>query len=155
MNLLLFIFVPGIPGTAGSKRAFPVRKGGVLTGKTIVTDAAGPKGKQWMQTVKQFAAEHYEGEPVRDAALKLTIRFQMPRPKSHFRTGKRSNELKEDAKKFHLQTPDTLKMARAVEDALTGIVWHDDCQIVDGTQTKEWSTQPGAWIEIYEIGKNP
>ena len=38
----------------------------------------------------------------------------------------------------HLQTPDIDKLERAVLDALTGIVWADDCQVVAVHKTKRW-----------------
>jgi Holliday junction resolvase RusA-like endonuclease len=148
------IFIPGLPGTAGSKKAFAIKKGGHYTGRTIVTDSAGERGKRWMQTVKQFVAEIYQGPPLRDTPMVFGVRFYLPRPKGHYGAGKKSQELKASSPVEHLQKPDALKMARAVEDALTNILWYDDCQVVDySALSKHWADEsptggPGCLLTV-------
>jgi hypothetical protein len=34
--------------------------------------------------------------------------------------------------------PDVLKLARAIEDAITGVIWVDDSQIIDEHLYKRW-----------------
>ncbi len=58
--------------------------------------------------------------------LKLTACFFMPRPKGHY--GKRG--LRPSSPPFPDKKPDLSKLVRALEDAMTGIVYGDDAQIV-------------------------
>lgn len=154
MKALINIFVPGIPGTRGSKRGFAIKKGGVYTGRVAVMDTTGDKGKQWMQTVKQFVAEVYKDEPVR-CPVALRMAFVLPRPKSHYGSGRNADQVKDSAPHWHTNKPDALKMARAVEDALTGIIYHDDCQVVVNEATKQWGDRPGCRIVVEVMGGAP
>ena len=48
-------------------------------------------------------------------------------------------ELTPSAPKYKTSKPDVGKTARAVEDALTGIAWVDDSQVVTSIAGKIWS----------------
>lgn len=135
VDYLLAFSVDGTPRPAGSKRAFvprgkdgkPVmRNGRVLT--TVVD--ANPKSKDWKTDIS-LAAKQLRGDlPLLQGPLQVSFTFRLRRPKNHYRTGKNAALLKDDAPQFPICKPDALKLARAVEDALTGIVWVDDAQIV-------------------------
>lgn len=139
-------FVPGLCKTAGSKRAF-MRPGMKYP---IVTDDSGPAGKDWRGDVKRFAMDAYKGELL-EGPLSLSLRFHMQRPKGHFRSGKNAHMLREDAPVFHVSKPDALKMARAIEDALTGILWVDDSQIAIEQLEKVYSAKPGCSVSVQRI----
>ena len=146
-------FVPGLPRPAGSKRAFALRKGGVLTGRVAVTDA-NPKSRDWKTQVSQVAADKMkeDGRGLLEGPLKLTVDFKLPRPKSHFRTGKHAGQKKDTAPFFHTSKPDATKLTRAVEDALTNIVWHDDAQVSMQHVGKTYeSCDIGCWVTIAEL----
>lgn len=122
--------VYGSPRPAGSKRAF------VRGGRAMVVDA-NPAAKPWKQAVTEAAlvelgnpqwtgGDGPSGLPLfPDGAVVLRMRFVLKRPKSHYRA---NGELKPDAPHFHTSRPDALKLARAVEDALSGVVYRDDAQ---------------------------
>ncbi len=143
----LSIFVPGIPAPGGSKRAFAIKKGGVYTGRTVIIDAAGQRNKEWKATCAQVAHECDLTEPFR-GPLRVDFDFVMPRIKSHFRA---SGALKEQAPRWHVVKPDRTKLTRSTEDALTGIIWADDSQIVAGSVTKEYGAVPGARITVTQL----
>jgi Holliday junction resolvase RusA-like endonuclease len=65
------------------------------------------------------------------------IEFRMPRPKAHY---KASGEIKADAPWFPIVRPDLTKLLRSTEDAMTGIVWHDDSQIVEQNIHRTYSS---------------
>ena len=44
--------------------------------------------------------------------------------------------------------PDLLKLARAVEDALTGVLYADDAQVVIERLEKSYGPQPGVLVEL-------
>lgn len=139
----LVFFIPGIAKTAGSKRAF-MPKGARFP---IVVDDSGVKGKDWRGDCKRFAMDaiaDLTGYPL-TGALDVSLRFVMARPKGDLR---KDGTPKPNAPHWHVKKPDALKMARAVEDALTGIVWHDDSQIAVEHLSKVYGTNPGCEVRI-------
>jgi Holliday junction resolvase RusA-like endonuclease len=76
--------------------------------------------------------------------------FIMPRPKGHYRSGKHAGEVKDGAPPYPAVKPDAGKLARGTEDALTGIVWRDDSQIVTEVLTKRYGPQAGCRIRVRE-----
>lgn len=140
----LSLFVPGIPAPGGSKRAFAIKKGGVYTGRTVVFDDAGQRNKDWRQACVVIAKDNAPQTPFR-GALRVDFDFVMPRLKSHFRA---NGALKEAAPQWHVVKPDRTKLTRSTEDALKGIVWADDAQIVAGATTKTYGDKPGCHIHV-------
>jgi len=88
-----------------------------------------PRLAQWRQAVAQVAADAYNG-PLLSGPVGLRLVFIRPRPKAFYGTGRNAGRLKAGAPFWPTTRPDLLKLARAVEDALTGVIWRDDAQIV-------------------------
>jgi Holliday junction resolvase RusA-like endonuclease len=83
------------------------------------------------------------------AAVFLTITIYLQRPKMHYG----AKGLKKSAARFPTMRPDSLKIARAIEDALTGVVWRDDSQVVWHRIEKCWADgedRPGVMIHVNE-----
>jgi Holliday junction resolvase RusA-like endonuclease len=59
--------------------------------------------------------------------------------------------LRENAPRFHSNRPDALKLGRAVEDALTGILYADDSRIAVERLSKIYSQSPGVSIALCEL----
>lgn len=138
---MIEFFVPGVPKPAGSKRAFRNAK----TGRIIVTDDC-KKGKDWRGDVR-FVATTAVGDDASplDGPLYLYVDFHMPRPKGHF--GR--NGVKASAPAYPTSKPDATKLLRCIEDALTGILWRDDAQIVMQSVSKIYADkQPGARVRV-------
>lgn len=60
--------------------------------------------------------------------IMIQMEFHLPRPKSHFRTGKFKGILKKDAPKYP-RKPDIDNLAKFVLDALNDYIWVDDSQV--------------------------
>lgn len=140
--------VTGHPRPGGSKQPFvPRRKNGDFVTRANgspmvnVVDASGKSGKAWRKAVAAAARELAPAEPWTGPLAALAI-FRMPRPKNHCGTGRNAGTLKAWAPARHLKTPDATKLWRSAEDALTGIVWVDDAQIVQQTVQKVYA-EPG------------
>jgi Holliday junction resolvase RusA-like endonuclease len=122
--------VYGVAKPGGSKKAFVHPQ----TGRAIVVEDSA--NKPWKQEVAGAAFEAVAGVewsplfPHEPVAVEFT--FVRPRPRGHFGAA----GLRPSAPKFPVTRPDVLKLARAAEDALTGIVWRDDSQIVHETLVK-------------------
>jgi Holliday junction resolvase RusA-like endonuclease len=148
MKMKIAFFVPGEAKTAGSKNAFLNKK----IGKINVTHA-NPKTKVWMDTVKYFAFKEVGKMCLLTEAISLMLIFYRDRPKGHFNS---KGILKESAPKYPTPKPDVTKLCRAVEDALTGIIWHDDSQVCEQYNKKlyvtnqdlPYSNKPGVQITI-------
>jgi Holliday junction resolvase RusA-like endonuclease len=133
------IWVPGIPQPGGSKKGFvvPVKEKPGKYQAVITEDNR--KSKPWRQSV---AKERIDSPVMGPIAVRFI--FQMPRPKSHF--GKYG--LLPSAPTRPTVKPDVTKLIRSTEDALKGIAWIDDSQIVFQFGEKVYSEKPGAWILI-------
>ncbi len=137
-------FVAGIPKPAGSKRGFYIAK----LKRVIITDA-NPNSKDWKTDVKHAAQDAYQG-PLITAPLSVKFTFHIQRPKGHFGAGKNACFLKLSSPKYPTSKPDLLKLARGVEDAMTGIIYQDDAQIVSELIFKRYTHAPGVTIDISE-----
>lgn len=140
-------FVPGKPQTAGSKTAF------VRGGKPIVTESGDAESKErkkaWRGDLRDAAAAAAglgEGEVWAEPEVPLYVRFVelRKRPSTHLTTGRDAGRVKDWATGLRpVSRPDALKIARAAEDALTGILWPDDSQIVAERLDKVFADQAG------------
>lgn len=146
---------------AGSKRAFSVRRAGVPTGRVAVADD-NPKAKSWQHDVRTAAAEAMQeqadperpGDPaphLLDGPLSLDVRFYFARPRGHFGTGRNSAKLKPSAPTYPIVRPDTTKLVRAIEDALTGVLWRDDSLVVSQVAAKLYGEPERCVIGVYSI----
>lgn len=152
LPLYVEFFVPGTPATAGSKRGFYNKKLG-----RVLMSPASDKTRPWMATVSAYALDAIKDKGViLMGPVLLWAEFRLARPKSHFQGGKRSGELKPTAPRFSTSKPDTLKCGRAIEDAMTGIVWHDDAQVAIENLSKVYANPsqiPGATVKVYLLEK--
>jgi len=80
--------------------------------------------------------------------LYVNIAFYFSRPKSHFKTGKNSHVLKENAPYWHTSKPDVDNLAKFVMDAMNKIYWKDDSFISSCHITKQYSAKPNTKIQI-------
>ena len=150
------ITVYGKPAPQGSKRAFAVRgKGGVPTGRIAVIESSHDRVKAWRQAVVD-AAVQVKAWPALDGPLEVRIVFYLPRPKSHYGTGRNAGRLRDTAPRRPSGKPDLGKLARATEDALTSAgIYRDDALITEEHLSKLWATdpyqQPGAWIQVTRL----
>lgn len=152
---MIEFFVPGVPQPGGSKRGFYIPK----TGRVVVVEDA-KNNAPWRALVVLMARGVIEADPLSPCPLRgsvlMNIVFVMPRPKSHYRTGKNSALLREDAPKYHTNKPDLTKLVRSTEDALSDAgVWGDDTQVAQMIVEKRYTDAiygtPGAWIKLREI----
>lgn len=154
MRVPIVFFVEGKPQPAGSKRAFVIKN----TGRAIVTDA-NPKSRDWKIDVQHAASifrDDMEGNLFQGPIL-LALYFFLERPKGHYGSGKNAGVVKAAAPRYPTGKPDVLKLARGVEDALTGMIWRDDAQIVAERLFKRYAApgeQIGVRVEIREMDES-
>jgi len=145
----IHIRVGGLPAPGGSKVGVRNKQGHVVG----LRDAAGQRNKNWRASCALCAQQVMQDEEraLCHGPLKVNFDFYMQRPKAHFRSGKYAGEIKNSAPLYPDKKPDRTKLMRSTEDALTGVVWHDDAQIVDGYSKKHWASDanpPGCAITV-------
>jgi len=138
---MIEFFVPGIAVTQGNKIA-----GQRKDGTQFVREKGGAKLNNWRSDIVKFAHIAYQGVLL-DGAIECHMIFFRERPKSHYRTGKNSHILRDDAPKYPTTKPDCTKLCRAAEDALTGVIWTDDARVINQLNAKRYG-QPGVRITI-------
>lgn len=137
---MVTVFVPGEPAPQGSVKGF------VVAGHAKVTHDNG-KTMPWRSEI-QAAIEKQAG---RDAVGPLRIQFPDDEPVAldiEFIMPRRRSEPKRRTRP-HTRKPDGDKLARSVADALTGVVYRDDAQVVAmswSKRTAETGEMPGARI---------
>lgn len=124
---MISFFVPGIPAPQGSKKH---------VGNGLMIESSKALGP-WRAKVALEARGRVK-QPI-SGPIRLDLRFVMPRPKSHYGTGRNADQLKHAAPRYHTQKPDLDKLVRAIGDALTGVIYRDDSQIVAGEYVKSWA----------------
>lgn len=135
--------VVGLPAPQGSKSVFKNRK----TGQILVTESS-KKVKPWREAVKKAAELAARGFTI-DGPVSVRITFMLPRPKSHFGTGRNAGKLKKSAPESHTVMPDLDKLVRSTLDALTSAgVWKDDAQVMSITTRKIYGDKSGAVISV-------
>jgi len=137
----------GLPRPGGSKRAFVNPR----TGRVVVTDDC-KQNRTWREAVKAayLAVCAGGGEPLA-GPLRLELTFLLPRPKGHWGTGRDAEKLRPSAPRWPAVRPDLTKLIRSTEDALSGLAWRDDAQIVEQIARKVYCVgpqPPGAWIMV-------
>lgn len=137
-------FAQGVPKGQPRPKAFA--RGGIAS----VYDPGTAEG--WKSQVAIAARPFLPATPL-SGFLYVRFEFYFPRPKSHYRTGKRAGELREDAPGYCDKKPDVDNAIKACLDALTVLrMWTDDAIVVDVRARKlyEDGRGPGAIIEIKE-----
>lgn len=150
MKVLEFT-VTGTAQPGGSKRAFMMKnKAGGASARVV---DANPKAAEWKGIVSAAAAEHMRpsnGNLLR-GPLEVHFTFFRPRPAGHTND---AGVLNKKGRESPCPTtrPDVLKLARAAEDAMTGVVWVDDAQIVREVLEKRWGEPARMDVRVFLVG---
>jgi crossover junction endodeoxyribonuclease RusA len=136
----------GVPKPQGSKRAW------VQGGRARMAESAGEALRTWREDVKQAALAALPADCPYAGPVWTELSFYMPRPLSHWGTGRNAGVLKPSAPDYAPTRPDIDKLVRATLDALKDAgVYRDDGQVVALHVAKYYVPQqrgPGAWILV-------
>jgi len=116
-----------------------------------------PHVHNWRNDVRAAAEQHYNGEALLDGPIFTQMAFLFRRPNNHYVSSNRDKALKSDAPFWVTKTPDKDKLERATNDALSGVIWTDDCRVAATLSQKFWvEDHEGAIIRVCLLtGRNP
>jgi Holliday junction resolvase RusA-like endonuclease len=136
--------VPGAP--QGKGRAKIVRIGGFSRMATPQKTVA------YEGLIAHAAAAAMAGRPmiVGAVAVNLSIDCQVPASWSQ-----KKQRMALAGEVFPVTKPDKDNVIKAVYDGCNGVVWKDDCQVVDGKQRKRYSATPGVRVEVVPLEAQP
>ena len=124
--------VKGVPTPQGSTKSF------VRGGKPIIT--TDNKGLKAWRDLVAFTAQDADPEYVDNGPVRVSLFFRMPKPKAEPKTKRTWPD----------RRPDLDKLIRAILDALTGIAFRDDGQVVGIHAEEDWG-EPGVRIEVERL----
>lgn len=136
--ILLKVFVPGHPSVKGNLVGYK------MGNRVRLVERSGETQRAWSAMVRDRADQARWRAGPHPGAVSCAIDFVLPRRKSAPKT--RTDP--------HTRKPDVDKLARAVLDALTGVTWLDDAQVVDLRVTKREAGRdegPGAYLMVVAL----
>ena len=136
---LLFV-VKGDPIPKGSFKAFKAKHSNM-----IVVKNASAKTKGWQKTIGLAATLAMQGEPPSPGPIAINMHFAMAGPPKSAKH-----------RRWPTVRPDLDKLCRTVLDALTGIVFVDDAQVIRLLASERYThlVEPHARIFIQELKNN-
>lgn len=133
------IIVPGQPEPQGRPRFS--RKG------RFVQTYDPPKSKQYKERVK-YHAKKYAPEILLQGELEIEVLVY----KRNLKSFNKSQTVDAEAKLLRpISKPDIDNYAKGILDALKGIIWEDDGQVVDLIARKYYSAKPRAEIIVRQL----
>jgi Holliday junction resolvase RusA-like endonuclease len=139
--------VRAVPGS-NQKRGFVNPK----TGRVIIADKA--KGKAAytavLRVLAQQAAIQVDWKPT-DKPVHFFLVFAYTRPKGHFGSGRNAGRVKASAPLCMTTKPDVSNLVKPTEDALKGIAWKDDSQVVRIVAEKIYAETDWVWVRVVEV----
>jgi len=159
----LEVTVYGEAKTKGSTKSFVPRnkKTGAIVRRpngspmVVTKNDAGEAAEAWAGAVadavgKRMAETGFETiGPKVPVAIDLV--FIRPRKQGDYGTGRNAGLLKDSAPGDPSVKPDVDKLARCVLDALKGVAWHDDGQVVGMPAWKEFGTPARLELRVWRL----
>ncbi len=130
--------VRGKPQPQGSTRTFMVK------GRAVTT-SANPNLKDWRTLVAFLAQDAMDGGGLLEGPVHVRAIFDLPRPKSRPKKNR-----------FPDRRPDVDKLARALLDGITNVVFADDAQVCELHVEKRYADpglSPRVYVAAYEMNR--
>lgn len=156
----LSLRIIGDPKTKGSVTAFvPERKGKPVPRRpngsivVVVKNDAGPDEEAWVKAIRLAAADGMRRRGLellpRGCPVAIAMTFYKERGVGHYGTGRNAGIVKASAPACPAVLPDVDKMMRSALDALTGVVYEDDGQVIGGPIWKAYGSPARLDLQIW------
>lgn len=114
-----------------------------------MTSDAGEKLKKYEEAIRNAAVDSWQGEVTREP-VKVAVRFYLKRPKNQTTsTGRKSSKWR----LFNTSKPDIDKLTRSVLDALTGVIYADDSQVIGLEIEKGYNDTIGNDVTLIDVAE--
>lgn len=137
----IYFELDGLP--IGKARARVVAQAGRVRAYTPKRTA------QYEEAIAIVAKGAMRGNKPFASAVSMRITLHMPVPISW---SKKDRALALDGRMPHTSKPDCSNVQKSVEDALNGIVYVDDSQIVDVRVVKQYSSRSRMCVAVEQVG---
>ncbi len=140
--------IPGKPQGKGRARSFLMRNG-------KIGHHTPDKTRSYEGMIRTLGMQAVGGTKPTEQPIALTLTIVMPIPSS-WPAWKR--ELAEAGRLLPTTKPDSDNVEKAVKDALNGVCWRDDAQVVSGDKNKFFESPElpvGVHVEIRTLGEYP
>lgn len=135
--MTVYFFVPGTPQGKGRPRA-------VARGK-FVRMYTPQKTATYESTVALFASQAMAGQPLFEGPVAVSVSIEMPVPASW---SKKKQSQAAAGTLFPTGKPDADNVLKALFDAMNGVVWVDDTQVVQIECRKRYGCKPGVFVSV-------
>ncbi|NNV08118.1 RusA family crossover junction endodeoxyribonuclease [Geobacillus sp. MMMUD3] len=136
---MIKLIVYGEPVAQGRPRATTVN------GRVRMYD---PKKSRDFKHYLKLAASKHRPEQLIEGPISLEVKVYKPTLKSF---SKKKKVAAEAGQIRPISKPDVSNYLKLIEDALTGVIWKDDSQIIDCSISKYYSETPRTEIQIKEM----
>jgi crossover junction endodeoxyribonuclease RusA len=134
----------------GDPKAQPRPRAFAFKGHVRVYDAGTAEG--WKSLIAEAWRKSAPAGLTLSGPVRVDAHFEFRRPKSHYRTGKHSAELRPDAPNWHTLKPDRDNLDKSLLDALTQCgALCDDAIVCHGEVSKVYGEHPGATITVTRL----
>ena len=96
------------------------------------------------------ARQAYQG-PLLTGPVEMTVSLRFPLPASAKKAVRASVD--QGAIVYHVTRPDAENVIKAIQDALTAVVWVDDAQVAVGRWEKVYAMQSGVEVTIRDLSR--
>jgi Holliday junction resolvase RusA-like endonuclease len=110
------------------------------------------KPRNHMAFIKALFVQKYPGLMPLEGPLEMDILVYFPIPKSASK--KRRDDMLWQ-RELPAKKPDASNILKIAEDALNGVAYRDDCQLVSITVMKKYSNNPHMEIKVRHVGDEP
>jgi Holliday junction resolvase RusA-like endonuclease len=107
------------------------------------------KSRDYKDYVRLAASEHAPAELLKGPLAVMIVAYRSI-PKSF---SKRKAALAEAGQIYPVSKPDADNYLKGVKDALKGVMWVDDSQVVDAFARKRYSHKPRIEVNIRQLGE--
>jgi Holliday junction resolvase RusA-like endonuclease len=157
----LAVTIIGDPKTKGSTTSFvphdrsgqPARRpNGSLV--VVTKNDAGPDADVWAAAISTAAHRQMAInclDYIRQGGVWVELTFVRPRTKGHYGTGRNAGVLKDSAPAYPAVRPDIDKLERCALDALTGVVYGDDGQVVALRSVKVFGEPARLELAVWQL----
>ena len=135
----------------GDPKGQPRPRVAVIAGRARVY--SGKSAGVWAKSVRDEAERYFRrnsSSPIKTYPVEVRFDFLMPRPKSHYGTGKNAKTFKHWAPQWHTNKPDLDNCVKLVIDQMHGYFFDDDkCGCCIRSTKRYADDKPGCWVRLY------